>query len=278
MAAYLPASGSQAEAEIAEGAAFAAEWGDNPLEQGLKMAGMQLAAADDFLTALAVVLQSDAAWAPFGIARSVIECAARGWYLLEAEIGVRDRIARAMTERLYGLWEASHMLAPFAERAGTAGRIPAILRSADNHDFEIIPQGKRTPPAIDERRPGLLAISEALLELKQSENPGFGRMMAQYLSGMSHGVAGALSQLLEQFPDPLDLNRALGAPHLGPPTMIPFTATTLMGSLRATEREVRFYGWDWATWDSWQQNALRTCAQLIEEHPAASIKGPSDSA
>jgi hypothetical protein len=56
----------------------------------------------------------------------------------------------------------------------------------------------------------MMEVCEAVL-VRHGE-PGLGKLMAQYLSGMAHGVAGSLSQLLEEFPDPLERNRAMGAP------------------------------------------------------------------
>jgi hypothetical protein len=265
---YLPVEGSQAASELEEGAELADEWAPNPLDQALMIASVHLAAADDCMNALGVLLAKDVVYSPFVIVRSVLETAARGWHILDPDIGMRERVARGMTERLYGLSEIGRMGKQFAERART-DRVPKIIESAERQGFTPIPPRKKWEPyAIDSPRPGMMESIEALIV--HHGDPGLGRLMARYTSGIAHGTASALYQLLEKYPDPSDSQRALGAPELGLKTMVPFVATTLIGSIRATERQVILYGWDWAMWDSWQRSALRTCTDLINANSSPS--------
>jgi hypothetical protein len=186
---------------------------------------------------------------------------ARGWHILDPEIGMRERVARGVTERLYGLNEIGRMGEHFAERARTE-RVPKIVDSAVRQGFEPIPPRKPWDPwAIDDPRPGMMDAIEALMVHRG--DPGLGKLLARYTSAMAHGTAGTLYQLLRKYPDPADPQRMVGAPELSLETMVPFVATTLVGSIPATERQVFLYGWDWVTWDSLQRSALRTCTDLM---------------
>jgi hypothetical protein len=160
---YLPVEGSQAASELEEGAELADEWAPNPLDQALMIASVHLAAADDCMNALGVLLAKDVVYSPFVIVRSVLETAARGWHILDPDIGMRERVARGMTERLYGLSEIGRMGKQFAERART-DRVPKIIESAERQGFTPIPPRKKWEPyAIDSPRPGMMESIEALL-------------------------------------------------------------------------------------------------------------------
>jgi len=93
---------------------------------------------------------------------------------------------------------------------------------------------------------------------------GVGRLMARYMSGIAHATAGSLIQLLERHLDPQDAQRVLAQPILGLKTMVPLAAMTLLGAVRAIERQVILHGWDRPTWGAWQQSALRTGWELME--------------
>jgi len=258
---YLPESGSQAaeETEVAED--LADEWSENPLRQALDVAALQLAAAEDYLTAPSLLLSHEVALSPFVMSRASLEASARGWHLRDPGISTKERVARGMTERLHGLAEVAQFGERYAERA-EAERVPKIIESATRQGFRVLPPKRPwLPYAIDEQRPGMMEAIESLIV--QRGEPGVGRLMARYMSGMTHATAGALIQLLERYPDPLDAQRVLGEPILGLKTMVPLAAMTLLGAIRAIERQVILYGWDRPTWEAWQQSALRTGRELM---------------
>ena len=142
---YLPEPGSQAATEIRAAEELADEWSQNPLKQVLDIAALQLAAAEDYLTALSLLLSQDVAFSPFVMSRAALEAAARAWHLLDPEIDARERVARGMTERLHGLAEVAHLGERFRERA-EAERVPKILACSERHGFSVLARrGDGTP-------------------------------------------------------------------------------------------------------------------------------------
>jgi hypothetical protein len=114
----LPAAESPAMAEIANEDAYVGAWAQQPLKLAQSIAGMCLAASEDQLATLFVVLSKCDEAATFrapafghmSIARSVVESCARAGWLLEPIISYEDRATRAIGELLYSNWERAARL------------------------------------------------------------------------------------------------------------------------------------------------------------------------
>jgi hypothetical protein len=108
-ASHGPESGSQADqewhhnTETGPGGA----WGRKPVEFAYAVAGTALIpAAGQYLAALSQLLNDKMALFGFqAVVRSLVESAARSWWILDPNIGTRTRVERAYEERWYSLQE-----------------------------------------------------------------------------------------------------------------------------------------------------------------------------
>jgi hypothetical protein len=96
-------------------------WHWTTLDTAFSLAGgVFISAARHYLAALSQLIDQDV-MALFGfqcVCRALVESAANAWWLLDASIGARERVARAAVARLYSLDELGHV-----ERS--SGREPA---------------------------------------------------------------------------------------------------------------------------------------------------------
>jgi hypothetical protein len=154
-----PASGSQLDRERRQAAAAGLDapgtaWGIDVVEAAVNQAVASQAAADDQLVCMQHVLPEPLT--TFGIttlARGVVEAACRAWWLLDPSINVRTRIARSMTLRLETLWRNTAIEERLDLPRSSASRTDEILAVAQDKGFEVIPQGRRTPAAIEKGLP-----------------------------------------------------------------------------------------------------------------------------
>lgn len=158
-----PAPDSIAAREMEREPELAGQWSPRPVLEVVQDARLKLAYAIEHLDAIRrlsspPVLFFSAAL----IARSVIEGAVRTWWLLDPAIDARARVARGMTERLYGLRQKltvakSFTVASSPERSAAVDEvddaIEHIVVTAEMLAFGVRRDKRGRPTAIEEGRP-----------------------------------------------------------------------------------------------------------------------------
>jgi len=138
----LPAEDSPAMAELAAEHQFRGDppWDNEPATAAHNIAHLVIFGAEDHATALVRLLEDDhtPVFAHIVLARACLEYAAKGWWLLDAGIGLRLRIARGMNERLLTLSEAARLPLPDEERERAKKRRAEIFDRGTSLGFQKV--------------------------------------------------------------------------------------------------------------------------------------------
>jgi hypothetical protein len=172
---------SEAGKEAASEADFADDSSNSPVQHVLLTAASTIGMAVDHLVAMAAAIHERTLFAPITLSRTVLAATGTAFYLLEPDIGIRDRLARGWTQQL-----AAHTqtMAIFSDdptgRGFTHVRSlrDAIKASAERHDFRVT-----SPPWNSRSVRGSIWYIE-------SRPPSEGKLIADVLS--SSGVGGTL--------------------------------------------------------------------------------------
>lgn len=244
-----PVPGSEAAGELAprNEASLAAPWMERPIYDALGMASLTATAAMDSLHALhrAMGPPWPLAFAPWGIARTALELAARAWWRLEPGIGYRGRVARGMTEKLYAFWETQQLGARLVDGGDAGERIERTVEWARDHDFNVVRVRKPSLWAVEEPRPSSTDVATGLF------GDDFGRIAFKVGSQFIHGnVSGLLSRLVATGNDRADVT-------ISNAELANIGFTVVLGYSRMLDRMVRLYGWDLSIWGGWYVHAVR---------------------
>jgi len=186
---FLPRS--PAAAEVAN-EPYADTWGSTPARNA-NMAGLYLAiVALDQLACLAVLLRSETGhgYGLSAMARSAMEVAARGHYLLDPDVESLERIRRQQNERLVALSEQKRLAttAKSVDANALDARIKEILGSA--HRKGLDPRPKAKPPMI---APGPPSATDLINDAVGQGN-GLGAIYYQTMSAVAHGREHGITQ------------------------------------------------------------------------------------
>jgi hypothetical protein len=149
----------------------------------------------------------------------------------------------------------------------------SILTTADALGFRKLPARKGSPPAIDARRPSTTAlVSDALEELH------LGKVIMNYLSGVTHGTLYALLQVVET----AEIVNDGRGPTLAPIVLSSESYRTLLllvGSAyqAAVDGQFAYFGWRDTAWRESSDAALGTIATVVRAINAQPRSGPGDS-
>lgn len=260
-----PAAGSQLEQEHVRAAASGLDepgtaWGTNVVQVAVNQAVASLAAADDQLICMQHVLQEPLT--TFGIttlARGVMEASIRAWWLLDPSVEVRSRVARSMTLRLETLWRNRQLEERLDLPRTSASRIDEILAVAPKKSFSVIPERRRTPPAIEESFPFSVRLYEDILGSKEL---GYG-VWADF-AAVAHGQAGGIVQRLDVVDRPTDPTSDVRWARANPSKAIgPALGAAMLAHLQAFGRELDLHGWDKSAWQSYNASALPVVRRLL---------------
>lgn len=245
---FLPNVESDAMTELSAEPTFAGAWGNQPVRQAHNCGAMLILAAEDFIEAACRLLASEPV-PVFGhivLARSALEACGRGQWLYQPQIGVRSRIARGMTERLYSLAEQQRLPGDVVDRACIAERRRPILEEATKQSFVTVTK-RRTPTALGEPRPS--ATETVKHALGDSADPDLGRVLFGYFSAVSHGTVYGLLQGItivqgdeRLWPDSIG---QLKTDSVGVNSVF---AAMILAYAEAVERKRRHFGWESEYW------------------------------
>jgi hypothetical protein len=244
-----PEPESRADLEHKDQELLTDEWSAAPISLAYGMAAAHLASADDHLFGLPRLLYPPPApHAVMTVTRSVVETCARAVWLLDPAIDARTRVARVMTERLYGLHQ---QLMTHARLTGEAGdfteEMEAIRRSAVNHSMPWIADRRHRPPAVGAHRP---SATEAIRTMMQHVGQNTGVAAYADLSAVAHNTVAS-------FLRPVALLELLDQPPRHP-MPIPYSHGTVLALSsygRAWELFMRMHGWNTRMWNDFLREA-----------------------
>lgn len=254
---YQPARESLAMRERHTQEQFAGNWGAEPIEQAHSAAMLLYRGGDDHVEGLCRVVQPDAlAYSPMTLARSAWEMHARAWRLLDPGIGLRERVGRGMTERLYSLWEASKFPPEAREEQDPQGQIESLLATADAFGYVRSLGDERRPPWVQEKRPG---AAKVIGEAHREALGEVGEATYRFLAAKSHGTLFGLVDPRPYAPPGLNLR-----PVVAPVFLAMVLALTAVTQIYTVAREVEVYGWDTPEWRGWIQHVLDRSLNAFE--------------
>lgn len=197
----LPSPDAVAMREMAEESVLAGceEWGPAPATNTHNVATLLMTSAEDLIQSMCELLEAGRRTPTFAhivLARAAIEHCARAAWLAEAGIGLRQRVARGVNERLESLARQAQLPPAAGTREHANRRIRALLQDAEKLGFRVIPAENNRPPAIEERRPSYRRLVRDLLGRRGDDD--LGPLAYSYYSGVAHGDLFGLSQSMSR--------------------------------------------------------------------------------
>jgi len=265
----LPAADSRAMGEIASESKYAGgePWGDEPARQAHHLAGMLLVGSTD-CTRSACRLLAEAptpAYAHMVLARSALEHAGRAWWLLDARIGIRERIARGFNDRLNGLAQQDFLPIPPADKRRARERRKALFAEADRLGFRKV-TGRRQLSWIEEHRPTPTALVRKLLG--DDQETGLGTTVYWLFSAVDHGTTSGLSQSIDADAPQLPQTPGVtwGAVYTSSAGVCSVLSAILLGLGRALQARNDLFGWPSEAWSQAHMLALRASRTSLESY------------
>lgn len=232
-------------AEIAQQAVYAGDWGDRPAEQAQALATMHMLLARDTARSACRLLDSDpvVVYSHMILARSCLEASARARWIDEPGIGIRRRVARAMTERLYSIAEQGRI--PGVDQSGPLNkriqtRLDRILGEAERQGFTV--RAAHRAKSIDEPRMGSTEVVRWLLA---DLGPALGESVFRFYSAVDHGTVYALGESID-FDEvqnrlqPVEIGQVVVDSRSAQLVL----AAVVLGYGRAADTYLRHRGWD----------------------------------
>jgi hypothetical protein len=251
-----PCVGSQLEAQLREEAGLDepnTAWGDQVVASAISQAVASLVAAEDQLVCMEHVLREPLT--TFGIttlARGVVEACTRAWWLLDPGIDARSRVARYMTDRLETLWEARKLEEVMGAPRVAAARMQDIQTVAERKNFKVVPEGRKSPPAIEQPWPWIVRLVEDILGNRQ-----LGRLVYADVSAVGHGRVHGIVQRLDIVNQLADPTATIQWARANPLKAIGMAVgAAVLAHWAAFGRELELHGWDRAAWHSYTRTAM----------------------
>lgn len=192
VASYLPSAESPAMGELAIESSFAGQWGKEPVRDAQSASWMILSAGEDIIRSMCRLFEFEElpVYGHLVLARASLESCARAAWLAEPGIGVKMRVARGMSERLYSMAEAAKLRgAPTMTE-----RRRQILDEAATQGFRRISHRNQSVVALEKSRPGNTALVGWLFGAHRE----LGDTMYRYWAAVSHSTLYGLAQSLDR--------------------------------------------------------------------------------
>lgn len=200
---FLPASPASAECQRDT---LAGTWGAHPVRDANIAPLSYVFVLFDHLDSLATLFRSPGGlMASHTLARSVLDIAVGPWYLLEPDIGERERVRRHMNVRLESLKEQSQFetgTTRTAIRDHAAERIAHITQAARAQGFEVRREGDRYKPPFLE--PKIKTTTALVAEMIAPEEPTLGPLFWRLGSAVAHGQQHGITMFFEHADQQVD--------------------------------------------------------------------------
>ncbi len=258
---WEPQPDSPAALALARQAKFSGAWSDEPVEDLLGLAALQVTSAVEHLEAVTRLLEDDPmVFAPATVTRAALEAAGRSWWLLDAELPLDQCLHRAITERLYGIWENRKFPEAIRPKVVWDRKINRILSEAEARG---IPNGRGStsvPPYVGAKRPASTRLIRDLLGSAE-----LGSVVYRHLSAIAHATPSLAMAI-----DPEAAEQDLRAAHLvvQADSVILLTLGGTLGFSSAFDRLLVFFGWDPWAWTRWSRFALSKLWGMLDEVPS----------
>lgn len=260
---WEPSPGSLAAEATRREPEVAGAWSDEPVADLLALVSLQMTSAAEHLEGVARVLGDEPmVFVPASVARGVVEAAGRSWWLLDPDLTLDQRVHRALTERLYGIWENSKYPEEVRGREAWDRKIARILGEAERREVPFVTGTDRRAPYVGaERRPASTWLTQQLFDSEE-----IGAVFYRHLSAIAHATT-SLAQGVD--PDLEEHELAPAATHLvvraDSVILLAFGASWAFSS--AFDRLIGFYGWDTVPWLSWQRFGLSKLWDMLKAVP-----------
>lgn len=254
-ASYLPEADSDAMLELDQEARFAGAWGAQPVTDCHAASWLVLVAGEDLIGSFIALARSPGAhvYGPMVLARAALEACARAKWLAAPGIGVRRRVARGETERLYSAVEINKIRRAMDTDVDDEVRTQ-ILAEAERQGFTKKSRSGQSVVSLEEYRPTATECFRQLFGISD----GFGETMFRYWSAVSHGTAYGLLGSLESLGHPMVSTG--GLVPMGMKTSsgdIVFLVRALVLGYRAAVLAQRdLFGWTSEAWERTMQNTI----------------------
>ena len=186
--------------ELDQEARFAGAWGAQPVTDCHAASWLVLVAGEDLIGSFIALARSPGAhvYGPMVLARAALEACARAKWLAAPGIGVRRRVARGETERLYSAVEINKIRRAMNTDVDDEVRTQ-ILAEAERQGFTKKSRSGQSVVSFEEYRPTATECFRQLFGISD----GFGETMFRYWSAASHGPAYGLLGSLESLGHPM---------------------------------------------------------------------------
>ncbi|MFJ4633554.1 hypothetical protein [Streptomyces sp. NPDC088847] len=194
---FLPGSPASGECQRDT---LAGSWGSHPVRDANITPLSSVFVMFDHLDSLGTLFRSPGGiTASHTIARATLDIAIGPWFLLEPEIGERERVRRYMNLRLQSLKEQTHLEsgADSTEiRDHAKDRIRLILEAARAHRFEVRRErDKYSPPFLGDQMPRTTSLASQIIA---PEVPVLGPLFWRLGSAVTHGQQHGITMFFER--------------------------------------------------------------------------------
>lgn len=248
---YLPHADSPAMAELAQEAKFAGTWGQTPVADAHSFTALYAATAENLIGSLGTLLMDEAAhvYGPVAVSRAALEACGRAAYLADDTIGVRLRIARSLSDRLYSIDETEKL---GHDAAHCLARRRLILDEAQRQGFEKKSKKGQSVVSLEEYRPGSTAIVRRAFDDDELGTTVYGLWSAVVHSTL-YGLTSTLAPMGTEIPGPRELRGvAISAQDARSLIRGVLLAYAQVGKLHRA-----LFGWTSPDWEKTMLNAFR---------------------
>ena len=237
-----------------------ADTGEPWVSQASHLALLRMVAMEDGMSGVAGLLSDRQAeggvFTPWVVGRFVIENAALLWWLMEPDLDVQNRIARALTDRVRSHQEAGKVERDMGiDDPLSANRLERIRAQARSLGMEFHDPPRQGWSVGGQHRPERTDLVKMLFDAADLEG---GVVAYRYLTGVSHGERFALMQHMGT-PHETDLGR-LVQPQVTIEQVALLVAAVLLAVVTAVDRAVPYFGWDPEMWSQWSHHAVNLIA------------------
>jgi hypothetical protein len=211
------------------------------------------AAEDHLRSAGELISGEESRYGPFTLLRAAFELSAQAWWIFDPVIDLEERLCRGANFYLHSHRERKKLEQELGAPDTRTVKIDDILDTARRTGLGVTPSQKKSPPWV--RRPPKDATSLCRLFMQDSSDPNstMGAVIYRYLSATPHGTLHGLLRSGRPVPNmPPGRTGTLTMQELDPHELAMFSAGVLVAYITAAERQMVYFGWASADWDSWK--------------------------
>jgi hypothetical protein len=254
--------GSEAANEIAAiaelGRGGQAGWSRERIDTAHALVQLRLSGASDLVagTGTLIAAAKEGVYSPWSTGRSAFESAGIAFWLTEPGVGVRDRVARSLTDRLASIRGAQRFGRQVETDVDFEQRFETIVKLAEGLGFEV--GGEKLLRYVGSPYPKKSEFAEAVLGPELSG-------AYSLFSGWTHGEAWTLTDSLRRGPDksdPTGEGRVLRAPGLTLYHYGYIAALVGRAFVNAVDRAIGYFGWESVAWRECAVRSFRAVGKV----------------